>query len=155
MVVLRLSAPKQFKGITSGDRTVIHRVLKKVMWWSKSVWSCKEEKQWKIWPRKNSEKAFCSYLLIFDPSAYVLWPVDFQSMSSPQVQYNQIFKRRRNGGVKGLFHQPDPGEGCCSSGVGASSSSSSLRWRPQPMLPGVRLAEGLAAGNMGKKGGNM
>lgn len=36
--------------------------------------------------KKIFEKTFCSYLLVFDPAAYVFWPVGFQILSSPQVE---------------------------------------------------------------------
>lgn len=97
--------------------------------------------------KKNSGKNYCPYSLIFDPTRYVPWPAGFSGFVFPTSGITEFSKEGRVVGWRTCSTSPAPGEGRCCWVVGASSSSSSLRWRPQPMIPGY-----LRGGRVGNKG---
>lgn len=125
-----------FKGVTKGHGTMIYSASKNRLRMKKISRNIQRREALRDTANKISGKIYWSYSLIFDATMYVLWPVAFQVLSSPQVQSP---KEARAVGWRACSTSPAPGEGrwCCR--VGASSSSSSLRWRPQPMLPGYLL----------------
>lgn len=95
-------------------------------------------------PEKSRESLLSLFINIWSNNlcSLAIW---FSSFVFPQVQKTQFSKEAWVVGWRACAASSAPGKGRHSVGVGLRSSSSSLRWRSQPMLPGYLL--GRRAGN--------
>lgn len=121
---------------TEGDRTMIYMSSKNRLNDEANVYGDTEKRSN---GRYSREKFWEDLLSLF----INIWPNNVCSLAScfsgfvfPTSAITKFSKEAWAVGWRACSTSPAPGEGRCCSRVEDSSSSSSLRWRPQPMLPG-------------------